>query len=70
MTAILPYNSNMVMLYKKESVELISDISLKVVANLIPINDTMPHTRTVRDIGTLYAVPIHIQGMSAVRLLG
>ena len=29
----------------------------------------MPHTRTVRDIGTLYAVPIHIQGMSAVRIL-
>jgi hypothetical protein len=27
----------------------------------------MPHTRTVRDIGTLYAFPIHIQGMSAFR---
>ena len=31
MTAILPYNSNMVMLYKKESVELNSNICLKVV---------------------------------------
>lgn len=29
----------------------------------------MPHTRTVRDIGTLYAFPIHIQGMSAIRIL-
>ena len=31
MSAILPYNSNMVRLYKKESVELISNICLKVV---------------------------------------
>ena len=31
MTAILPYNSNMVILYKKESVELISFIYKKVV---------------------------------------
>ena len=28
----------------------------------------MPHTRTVRDMGTLYAFPIHIQGMSAIRI--
>lgn len=31
MTAILPYNSNMVILHKKESVELNSNICLKVV---------------------------------------
>ena len=31
MTAILPYNSNMVIIYKKESVELNSNICLKVV---------------------------------------
>ena len=31
MTAILPYNSNMVIIYKKESVELNSNICLRVV---------------------------------------
>ena len=41
---------------------------MKVVANPISINDTMHHTRTVRDMGTLYAFPIHIQGMSAIRI--